>query len=69
MNKHFLILARQPASDQTKNITGTQLAEPMTFIGVTNKSMSKGLLTGVEMTKRQLWYQNSLPTWVTAHGS
>ena len=43
-----------------------QLAEPVSFIGITYRSMGEGLLTRAEMTQRQLHHQGP-SSWVTAH--
>jgi hypothetical protein len=45
---------RDPTTDQSTNTTKVQLGEPMSFIGVASRNMGERLLTGAEMTQRQL---------------
>lgn len=45
MNKGLLTPDRDPTIDHSKDITKAQLGKPMSFLG---------LLTGVEMSQRQL---------------
>ena len=37
-----------------------QLGEPMSFIGILHKNMGEKLLTGAEMTQKQLHHQSLL---------
>lgn len=39
----------------------------MSFTGVTFRNMGAGLLTGLEMTQRQLCHQSLVAAWETAH--
>lgn len=39
----------------------------MSFTGVTFRNMGEGLLTGMEMTQRQLYHQSLVAAQVTAH--
>lgn len=45
-------------ADQNMDTTKVQLDEPMSFIGFTYRSMGEGLLTGTEMTQKELNYQS-----------
>ena len=45
----------------SKDTTKDQLGEPMSFIGITYRNIIEGLLTGAEMTQRQLHHQNPTP--------
>ena len=51
-------------TDQNKNTTKDQLGDPMTFIGVTDRNIGDGLLTGAEMTQI-----DASPKPTTAHES
>lgn len=47
-----------------------QLGEPVSFTGVTYRNMGEGLLTGAEVTQRQLPQQTkATQAWVTTHNS
>lgn len=48
-------------TDQSRDTTKVQYGEPMNSIGITYKSMGKGLLIGTETTQRQLHYQKPTP--------
>ena len=75
MIKFVSLLHKEPRTDQSAHTTKVLLGEPISFIGVTYRNMSEGLLTGAEMTQRQL-HRQSLPsigdssqklgTWKTA---
>lgn len=52
-----IYVSTHSTTDQSTDSTIVQHGEPMSFIGATCKSMGQGLLTGVEMTRRQLHYQ------------
>ena len=54
MQHTHLLKSRQGAHVRP---TKEQLGEPMCVIGVTYRSVSDGLLTGAEMTQRQLHHQ------------
>lgn len=61
MQHEFLLTQdREPRTDQSLDATKVQIDEPMSFIGVSYRSMGvNNPLTGAEMTqKRQLHYQN-----------
>ena len=48
----------EPTKDESTDITEVQLVEPKSFIGVTNRSVGEELLlTGTEMSQRQLHHQ------------
>jgi hypothetical protein len=53
----LLTTDREPMTDRDMDTTKVQLDEPMSFIGFTYRSMGEGLLTGTEMTQRQLHHQ------------
>lgn len=55
----FSHLDKEPRTDQSAHTTKVLLGEPMGFIGVTYRNMGEGLLTGAEMTQRQLHHQGS----------
>jgi hypothetical protein len=49
----------EPTSDQRMDTTiQVQRGKPQSFIGTTYRSMGEGILTGIEMTQRQLHFQS-----------
>ena len=56
----YLTPDRALMTDQSLYSTKVQLGEPMSFIRTTYLSVSEGHFRGVEMTKRQLYYQSLL---------
>ena len=64
-----LLPDREPMIDQSENTTTAELGEPVSFIGVTYRNMGKELLTGAEMTQRQLHHGKATPKLMTAHES
>ena len=61
MTKFVSTLHKEPRTDQSAHTTRVLLGEPISFIGVTYRNMGEGLVTGAEMTQRQLHCQ-SLPS-------
>ena len=61
MIKFVSLLHKEPRTDQSAHTTKVLLDEPISFIGVTYRNMGEGLLTGAEMTQRQL-HRQSLPS-------
>lgn len=52
---------------QSKKITKVQFIELMSFIGVSYRNIGEELLNGLEMTKRQLYFQSPpSPAWITS---
>ena len=58
MTKFVSTLHKEPRTDQSAHTTKVLLGEPISFIGVTYRNMGEGLLTGAEMTQRQLHHQS-----------
>jgi hypothetical protein len=56
---HLLTPGRKPMTDKSMS-TKVQLDEPKSFIGVTYRNMSEGLLRGSEMSEIQLHCQSPL---------
>jgi hypothetical protein len=52
---------KEPRTDQSAHTTKVLLGELISFIGVTYRNMGEGLLTGAEMTQKQL-HRQSLPS-------
>ena len=48
---------REPTPDLSMDTTIVQFNESMSFIAITHGNMGEGLLTGAEMTQRQLQHQ------------
>lgn len=65
---HLLTSDMKLIIDQSMGITTAQLGEPMNFIEVNDGNMGEELLTGTEMSQRQLHHQ-SPPRPGTAHKS
>jgi hypothetical protein len=57
-----------PQKSKVQN-TKVQLGEPLSFIGVTYRSMGKGLLTLAKMTQMTATSPRLTPAWGTAHSS
>lgn len=55
---HLLMPEREPTINQSVDTTKVQLGDPMSFTGITYRSMGEGLLRGVEKTLRQLHHQS-----------
>ena len=68
-NTHLFTLDRNPTTDQSTDTTKVQLGKPMSFIGVTYRTMGEGLLTRAEMTQRQVYLHSPPSAWVRAHKS
>lgn len=66
VNKCPLTPNREPTTDQSKDTTEVQLGELMSFIEVTYRYVGQELLTGAELTPRQL-ITKAHPSMVTAH--
>ena len=64
----LLIPDSEPTTEQSMDTSKVQLGEPVSFIGVSHRITDEGLLTGAEMTQRQLSPQLT-PAWVTTHKS
>ena len=58
MTKFVSPLHKEPRTDQSAQTTKVLLGELISCIGVTYRNMSEGLLTGAEMTQRQLHCQS-----------
>lgn len=57
-------------SDQSEETTKVQPGKPLNFFVVMNRSVVEVLLvTGTEMTQRQVHYEMPTPAWVTVHKS
>lgn len=54
MNKHTFTPDREHTTDENSDITKVRLGEPMSFVEVIYSDIGEGLLTGAEMTQRQL---------------
>ena len=75
MAKFVSLLHKEPRTDQSAHTMKVLLGELIPFIGDTCRNISEGLVTGVEITQRQL-HRQSLPsigdssqklgTWKTA---
>lgn len=58
---------RLGTDDKVKKITKVQFIELMSFIGVSYRNIGEELLKGLEMTKRQLYFQSPpSPAWITS---
>ena len=57
--QHICLLTpdREHMTDECKDTPRIQLRETISFIGITYRSLGEGLLTGTEMTQRQLHHQ------------
>lgn len=51
-NTYLLSSDRKPTTDQTTDTTKAHFGEPMSFIGVTYRSIVDGLFIGGEKTQR-----------------
>lgn len=54
---HLVTPDRDPITDQSTDTTKGQLGEPMNSLGFVYRNMGERLLTGAEMTQRQLHHQ------------
>jgi hypothetical protein len=54
----LLAHSRESMTEQRMDTTKVQFSEPVSFIRVIYRNMDEGLLTGVEMTQRQLHHQS-----------
>jgi hypothetical protein len=61
VTKRVSPLHKEPRTDQPAHTTKVLLGELISFIGVAYRNMGEGLLTGTEMTQKQL-HRQSLPS-------
>ena len=57
-DRTLFTLDKEPRTDQSAHTTEVLHGEPISFIGVTYRNMGEGLITGAEMTQRQLYHQS-----------
>lgn len=70
LGRHNICMPQMPTADQSTDMTKVQLAEPMSFSMIIYKNMGKGLLTGAEVTQRQVGaLPKHTPEWMTDHKS
>ena len=61
MTKFVSLLHKEPRTDQSAHTMKVLLGELIPFLGDTCRNISEGLVTGVEITQRQL-HRQSLPS-------